>query len=103
MNNSEDENKQSSNTNNKSLQPIYKENVDSEETNEEGNVIDSDKKENSDNPQQNKITSSDATIMIQKSESSKTKADEAESDKVRKNTSFQPINIRKIVCYINKY
>ena len=90
MNNLEDENKQSSKTNNKDLsQPTDKEK-------------DPDKKENSVNPQQKEITisddtitSSDATIFIQKSESSKTKAKEAGADKAESNTSFQSVDIQK--------
>ena len=73
----------------RSLQPTDKEN-------------DSDKKDNSINPQQKEMTSgddtisrSDATILIQKSESSKTKADEAVADKAESNTSFQPVDIQK--------
>ena len=45
MNNLQDETQQSTKTNNKeSSQPTDKEKVDSEETNEEGNVVDTQKK-----------------------------------------------------------
>ena len=99
VNNLEHETQRSSTTNNKeSLHPTDI----SEETNEEDNVVDSDKKDNSINLQQKEIiysddtiTSSDATVFIQKSESSKTNADKAVADKAESNTSFQPINIKK--------
>ena len=90
VNNSKYENKQSSKINNKeSLQPIDKEN-------------DSDEKDNLVNPQQKEILysddtiiSSNRTIFIQKSVSSKTQADEAVADKAESYTSFQPIDIQK--------
>ena len=54
------------------------------------------------NPQQKEITSSDdtitssdANIIIQKSESSKTKADEAVADKAESNPLFQHVDIQK--------
>ena len=72
-----------------SLQPTDKEN-------------DSDEKDNLVNPQQKEIlycddtiTSSDGIISIQKSVSSKIKADEAVADKAESSTSFQPVDIQK--------
>ena len=92
----ENNKKQSSKTNNKkSLQQTDKEN-------------DSDKKENSVNPRQRErkssddtITNSDATIFIQKSESSKTKENKAVAvaDKAESNTSFEPIDIQKSLLH----
>ena len=92
----EDENIQLSKTNNKeSLQPTDKEN-------------DSDEKDNLVNPQHKEITrsddtitSSDGIIIIQKSESSKTKADEAVADKAESNASFQPVDIQKKIVTPN--
>ena len=91
-------NHKTQNTNKKEpLQPTDKENEALVETNEEDYIVHSDEKDNSFNPQQKQITSSDdtitssdATIIIQKSESSKTKADKAES-----NISFEPVYIQK--------
>ena len=93
----EDENKQSSTPNNKeSLQPTDKENDSTDKEN------DSDEKDNLMNPQRKEIicsddtiTSSDATIFVQKSVSSNKQADEAVADKAESNTSFQSVDIQK--------
>ena len=80
VNNSEHETQQSS----KTLQSTDKENKDLVETNEEGNIVGPNDKDNLFNPQQKEITSSDDTnissdeiILIQKTESLKPKADKA--------------------------
>ena len=46
------------------------------------------------------ITSSDGNILFQKSESSKTKANQTVADKAENYTSFQPVDIQKIFRYI---
>ena len=90
--------------NENAISPTENKNRESEETNEadEKNVVDSDEKDNLAKPQQRDIastdgtiTSSDATITIQKPDVSKSKADDAIADKAESNTSSQSVDVQK--------